>query len=484
MSAAVKITASKNANYTVSLSVIDPQTDAVVASQSSRIKADKGAGSGDIPVTIPQPRLWHGVYDPFLYHFHLELKEGDQLLDSLTIPMGLRYWEIDPESSFTLNGRVYPIHGVTRFEDRSNAGNAYHHRMHEEDFALIREMGANAVRMTHYPHDPYFYRLCDRYGVIVWSEIPFTAPEFGADNGYIAKPSFHENGRQQLTEMILQRYNNTSVLFWGIFSNIQTRGSDDPVPYIRELNQWARTLDPTRQTIASSNQDGAINFVTDAIGWSQYLGWQEGQVSDVNVWLSQLTRNWKELRSCIGEYGAGGSLIHQSDTLRRPDPRERLHPERWQTHYHEQFYSILLKYPAVWGAFIHSMFDFGEVNYRGGDTPGVCNFGLVSYDRKDRKDAFYFYKANWNSLEPFVHIAGKRWDERSEPVQTLTVYSNRAEVELFVNGRSQGSRTGTHGIFRWEGVELQEGKNQISAHADRTFFDKTEITLRRTRRIH
>jgi len=484
ITAAVKISAAKNANYTVALSVYDPQTNTLVASQTGRIKTDKGSGAGELPVSIASPRLWHGIYDPFRYDFHLELKDGEQVLDSLTIPMGLRYWSIDPETGFRLNGRVYPIHGVTRFEDRSNAGNAYHHRMHDEDFALIREMGANAVRMTNYPHDPYFYDLCDQYGVLVWSEIPFTAPEYGADNGYISKPSFHESGRQQLTEMILQRYNNTSVLAWGIFSNIQTRGSDDPVPYIKELNQVAKTLDPTRFTIASSNQDGPINFVTDVIGWSQYLGWREGSVSDVNLWLGQLTRNWKELRSCIGEYGAGGSLIHQSDTLRRPDPRERMHPERWQTHFHEQFYSILVKYPSVFGGFIHSMFDFGEVNYRGGDTPGICNFGLVSYDRKDRKDAFYFYKANWNSLEPFVHIAEKRWDERPDRVQTLTVYSNRAEVELMVNGESLGSKTGTNGIFRWERVELQEGVNQISAHAEGAFFDEARITIQKSHRIH
>ncbi|MDL2230753.1 DUF4982 domain-containing protein [Alistipes sp. OttesenSCG-928-L06] len=483
ITATVKVNSAKNANYTVTVSVKDPQTDSVLVSQSARVKTDKGSGSVDVPVVVENPRLWHGIYDPFRYDFRVELRDGDKILDTQTIPLGLRYYTIDPANGFMLNGRVYPLHGVTRYEDRANAGNAYLPRMHDEDFALIREMGANAVRMTNYPHAPYFYELCDRNGVIVWSEIPFAGPYFGADNGFINKPEFRDNGRQQLTEMILQRYNNTSVLFWGLFSNLQTRGSDDPTEYVRELNTLARSLDPTRLTVASSNQDGPINFVTDAIGWSQYLGWREGQVTDVNLWLSQLSRNWKDLKSAVGEYGAGGSLRHQSDTLRRPEPRERRHPERWQTHYHEQFYTILQKYPSVWGSFVHSMFDFGEANYHGSDTPGVSDLGLVSYDRKEKKDAFYFYKANWNALEPFMHIAEKRWDVRAESKQTVIVFSNRPEVELFVNGISHGTRTGTHGTFRWEQIQMQEGVNTLEVHADHTPPDQANITIRKAQRI-
>jgi len=480
--ARIKFNAPKNANYVVSVEVIDPEKDSVLVSESGKIKADKGTGSGIVSLSIQQPRLWHGVYDPFRYTFKVKLADGTKTVDSLAIPMGIRYFELHPENGFMLNGRVYPLHGVARYEDRSGAGNAYHNRMHEEDLDLIREMGANAVRMTNYPHSPYFYELCDRYGVIVWSEIPFTAPEFGADNGFINKTSFRENGKKQLSEMILQRYNNTSVLFWGLFSNLQTRGSDDPVEYIQELNELAKTLDPNRITTASSNQDGPINFVTDAIGWSQYLGWNEGQPADVDVWLAQLNRNWKNLKSAVGEYGAGGSILHQRDTLRRPDPRERIHPERWQTHYHETVYPILQKYPSLWGSFIYSMFDFGEVNYRGGDTQGISNFGLVSYDRKDKKDAFYFYKANWNSFDPFVYITEKRWDERISPVQTVTVYSNRTEVELLVNGVSQGKKTGTNGIFRWTNIRMQEGSNKLEAFAD-GLFDEAKVTIQRTQKI-
>jgi beta-galactosidase len=478
----IRIEAPKNAHYTVTVEVVDPVRDSVVVAASERIRTDKGQGAGTVQVTIPSPRLWHGVDDPFRYDFRVTLADGAKTVDSLCIPMGLRWFAVDPQRGFLLNGREYPLHGVIRYEDRGSAGSAYLPRMHEEDLALIREMGANAVRTAGYPHAPWFYELCDRAGVIVWCEIPFTAPQFGADNGYIDKPSFRENGKTQLTEMIRQRYNNTSILFWGLFSNLPTQGSDDPVTYIRELNTLAKTLDPVRLTVASSNQDGPIDFITDLIGWSQYLGWREGQPGDIAVWLDHLTRNWKTLRSALGEYGAGGSILHQRDTLRRPNPRERIHPERWQTHYHETVYPILEQYPALWGSFVNSMFDFGSLESRGGDTPGVSNFGLVSYDRREKKDAFYFYKARWNTADPFVCLTEKRWSPRQDTLQTLTVYSNRKEVELLVNGVSQGVKSGGQGIFRWPNVALTEGVNTIEARSGES-VDRARIVILSARQI-
>lgn len=480
--AIVRLAGARNGNFSVTVDVADPERDTVLVSATEKIKVDKGAGSGTIAVNLANPRLWHGTFDPYRYEFRIKLKEGESVLDSLAIPLGLRYYEVHPQNGFMLNGRVYPLHGVTRVEDRSGTGNAYLGRMQEEDLELIREMGANAVRMKNYPQSPYFYELCDRNGVVVWSEIPFVAPEFGVDNGYINKPAFRENGREQLAEMIRQHYNNTSVLFWGIFSNLSGQGTDDPVPYIEELNRLAHELDPTRPTVASSNQDGPINFVTDLIGWSQYLGWQRGAVSDVDIWLGQLGQSWSELKSGIGEYGAGGSVVHQSESLSRPDPQGRLHPEGWQTRYHEQFYAILQRYPSLWGGFIHTMFDFGEENYPGGDTPGINNFGLVSYDRKEKKDAFYFYKANWNAIDPFVHITEKRWAERSHTSQTITVYTNRGEAELFVNGVSQGTKPASLGICRWENVTLADGVNTVETFAGGV-SDSARITVRQSRRI-
>lgn len=479
--ATVRVDASTAGNYAVGVEVYDPERDSVVLSQSERIRVQAPGGSVSLPLQIREPHRWQGRKDPFRYHFRITLKEGARTLDSLVVPMGLRSFAVDPQRGFLLNGEPYPLHGVTRVEDRMNAGSALLPRHQEKDLALLLEMGANAVRMKGYPHSPRFYELCDRNGIVVWSEIPLAASAFGPEGGYIHKPGFRENGKQQLTEMILQQINNTSVLCWGLFSNLSTRGTDSPVGYIRELNELARTLDPTRPTVASSDQDGEINFITGLIGWSQYLGWSGGQPSDVDLWLSQLQSNWNNLQSGIGEYGAGGAISRQSDTLTRPDPRGTDHPERWQTHYHEQVYAIFARYPSLWGTFAHTLADYGGVHFRGGDWPGVSDYGLVSYDRQEKKDAFYFYKANWNADDPFVYIAEKRWNERTQPRQSIRVYSNRKESELFVNGVSQGVRTGENGIFRWDEVTLSEGVNEIEARTPDDCVDRARIVIRTNR---
>jgi beta-galactosidase len=478
--ATVRVDAASTGNYTVGVAVYDPARDSVVTSHSERVRVSSGEGSVAVPLNISDPRLWQGRKDPFLYDFRVTLKEGDRTLDSLVVPMGLRSFVVDPARGFLLNGEPYPLRGVTRVEDRMHFGSALSPRHQEEDLALLLEMGAGAVRMKGYPPSPRFYELCDRAGIVVWSEIPLASSVFGPGGGYIHKPGFQENGKEQLTEMILQRYNNTSVLFWGLFSNLSERGTDSPAGYIRVLNELAHKLDPTRLTVASSDQDGPINFITDLIGWSQYLGWNSGQPADVGLWLDQLTRGWSELRSGVGEYGAGGALSRQSDTLQRPDPRGIDHPERWQTWYHEQVYTIIKRYPSLWGTFAHTMFDYGGTHFPGSDLPGVSDYGLVSYDRQEKKDAFYFYKANWNSDDPFVHLAEKRWDERTQPRQSIRAYSNQNEVELYVNGVSSGTRTGENGVFRWDGVMLNERVNTVEVRAA-VGSDRAQIVVRTNR---
>ncbi len=474
--AAVMLSGIKSGNYQLNIRVKDPVGERIVEEKTERVKIDKGEGSATVSLTVESPKLWNGIRDSFQYEFIVRLTDGGEVLDSLTVPLGLRYYDVDATNGFTLNGKKYPVNGVTRYQDRGGTGIAFRNVQHEEDFDLMLEMGATAVRMTNYPSDPYFYSLCDRYGMIVWSEIPFAGPDFVADNAYMNKLRFRENGKEQLLEMIYQNYNHASVLFWGIFSNLTLRGADDPTPYVRELHALARSTDPSRYTICTSNQDGEINFVTDLNGWSQYLGWKEGTVSDVNVWLNQLAKEWGYLRSAIGEYGAGGSILHQEDSLRVTSPRDRRHPERWQTQYHVQFYGILKRHPKIWGSFIHSMFDFGVYNYRGGDAPGVCDYGLVTYDRRWKKDAFYFYKANWNKTEAFVHITEKRWDERPTHLQTVRIFSNQNEVELLLNGESKGVRKGRNGVFTWKDIEFKDGTNTLEAFSGRV-SDYAEVYI-------
>jgi beta-galactosidase len=475
--AKIRVNAATAGNYEIAVEVYDPQRDSTVLSASERVRVQGGVGWVDIPLSIKNPHLWQGRQDPFRYEFRMTLTGSGRTLDSLTVPMGLRSLVVDPTRGLLLNGAPYPLRGVTRVEDRMSTGSALSMRQQQQDMDLLLEMGANAVRMKGAPQSPDFYDLCDRAGIIVWSEIPFTGLSFSPEPGYIHKPGFRENGKQQLAEMILQRYNNCSVLCWGLFSNLSTRGTDSPVEYLRELNALAGTLDPTRPTVASSDQDGEINFITGLIGWSQYLGWSGGKPADVDLWLNQLEGGWSNLRSGIGEYGAGGALSRQGgETLQRPDPFGVDHPERWQTLYHEQVYAIFKHHPSLWGTFAHSLFDYGTTHssFPGSDLPGVSDFGLVSYDRQEKKDAFYFYKANWNTDDPFVHIAEKRWNRRTQPLQSIRVYSNQSEVELWLNGASQGTQTGENGIFRWDNIPLHEGANTVEARTP-TATDRTVI---------
>ncbi|MDR2935841.1 MAG: glycoside hydrolase family 2 protein [Rikenellaceae bacterium] len=477
VTATVKLSGKSTASYTVSVEVRSADNVHTAESASAKAKPENGSATVNLALNITQPVLWNGRKNPYRYNFHVKVSDEKGLgVDSLVVPMGLRYYAIDPLRGFMLNGKPYRLHGITMSEDRAGAGNALRPTYRDEDFSILREIGANAVRMAGYPHDPSFYEQCDREGIVLWSEIPLTGSITSRTNAYIEKPSVRESGKQQLTEMILQNFNHTSVFFWGLFSNLPTSGGDSPVPYIKELNDAAHRLDPSRMTVGTSNRDGDINFVTDLIGWSQYLGWEEGQVSDVGVWLDQLFYNWYNLRSGIGEYGAGGSIFQQDDALQRPAPRSNWHPERWQTHYHEQFYAIANRYPALWGTFVHTLFDFGSAGYPGGDSPGVSNLGLVTYDRRDRKDAFYFYKANWNLDDPFVHIAEKRWNRRSASIQTIRVYSNLSSVELVVNGESLGERQGVNGVFVWKDIPMKKGKNNVSAFSG-TLSDQTVVGI-------
>lgn len=472
----VKLSSKKSGTYSVVVNAITPENNRIAARGESKVKIDKEA-TADISLSIDNPRLWNGIRDAYMYDFVVCLYDDKIMIDSVKVSSGLRYYKIDAAQGFFLNGKPYKLQGVTYIADRSIRGSALHPNDIEDDTEMMLEMGVNAVRMKNYPHNDYFYSLCDKYGIILWSEIPLVGPEIITDNGYINKPSLKQSASAQLSEMIAQRCNHPSVFFWGLFSNLSTRG-DSPVEFIKELNQLAHRADPTRPTVASSNQDGDINFITDLIGWSQYLGWREGAAGDVNLWLGQLTREWPKLKSGIGEYGAGGSILHNENSPpRRPAANESRHPESWQTAYHEQVYPIISQYASLWGSFIHTMFDFGSPTYTGGDTPGICDMGLVTYDRRFKKDAFYFYKAQWNKDEPFVFIAEKRWNKRGRRSQkNIKVFSNQDEVELIVNGASLGRIAGQNGIFRWDNIPLKDGRNTIEAFSGRV-GDATEITV-------
>ena len=415
----------------------------------------------ELTFEIDQPHLWNGRQDPFLYQAEVTLFRNGQMVDRVTQPLGLRFYRIDPDKGFFLNGKHLPLQGVCRHQDRSEVGNALRPQHHEEDVALMLEMGVNAVRLAHYPQATYFYDLMDKNGIIVWAEIPFVGPGGYNDKGFVDLPAFRANGKEQLKELIRQHYNHPSICVWGLFNELTELG-DNPVEYIKKLNVLAHQEDTTRPTTSASNQMGDLNFITDAIAWNRYDGWYGGTPADLGKWLDRMHKDHPEICIAISEYGAGASIYHQQDSLVKTVPTSWWHPENWQTYYHIENWKTISSRPYVWGSFVWNMFDFGAAHRTEGDRPGINDKGLVTFDRKVRKDAFYFYKANWNREEPMLYLTGKRNTVRTQRLQTIIAFTNQAGAELFVNGKSYGKAIpDSYAILEWKNVELEPGENEI-----------------------
>lgn len=417
-----------------------------------------------IDFSIQKPRLWNGKKDPFMYQVEVSIYDGNQQIDHIIEPLGLRFYYVDANKGFFLNGEHLQLRGVCRHQDRAEVGNALYYAHHQEDMDVMLEMGVNALRLAHYPQSKEMYNLTDYYGIVTWAEIPFVGPGGYKDKGFIDLESFKENGRMQLKELIRQNYNHPSIFFWGIFNELKEDG-DNPIDYVKELNDLSKKEDPTRLTTSASNQGGSLNFITDLIAWNKYDGWYGGMPKDLGAWLDQTHISYPKLKIGISEYGAGASIYHQQDTLTKTIPNSWWHPENWQTFYHIENWRIFAQRPFVWGTFVWNMFDFGASHRTEGDRPGINDKGLVTFDRKVKKDAFYFYKANWND-EPMIYLSEKRNVNRNNRLQSFQVFTNENEVELWVNGKSVGKKSPNElHIVTWENIELSKGKNKIQVRS-------------------
>lgn len=414
----------------------------------------------NIPFQVVKPRLWNGTKDPFMYQVEVSLLKGGEVIDKIIQPLGLRYFHIDPDKGFFLNGEHVKLQGVCRHQDRAERGNALLWMHHKEDMDLMVEMGANAARLAHYPQSTDMYNLMDENGFIVWAEIPFVGPGGYLDKGFIDQESFKENGKEQLKELIRQHYNHPSICMWGMFNEVKEKG-DNPIEYIKELDKLSKEEDPYRPTTSASNQGGKMNHITDLIAWNRYDGWYGSTPNTLAQWLDATHSANADLCIGISEYGAGASVYHQQEELKQTSPASFWHPENWQTYYHIENWQIIAERPFVWGSFVWNMFDFGAAHRREGDRIGINDKGLVTFDRKVRKDAFFFYKANWNA-EPMIHIAGKRNLPQSNKIKELMVFSNLENLELFVNGKSVGkAKPDKYSIVKWKELTLQQGRNTI-----------------------
>lgn len=451
--------AKKPVDATVSTTITDRDGHAVASSESKHIVDAEGLAVAEAKLTVDKPHLWNGVDDPYLYEVRVRVSDGDRIVDEQRHPLGLRFFRVDPDRGFFLNGKPYRLYGVNRHQDRINKGWAIGKAEHDEDFALIREMGCTAVRLAHYQHDAYVYDLCDRLGLIVWAEIPLVDRINDTE-------SFTNNCRQQLIELIRQNRNHPSILFWGVHNEITApwKPGPDAGPLVGELARLAKSEDPTRLTVCAATDppEHPANWQTDLTAFNRYFGWYGGEPEELGDWLDKMHADHPKSPLGVSEYGAGASILHHEDPPKKPKHDGEWHPEEWQARVHEQSWTIMRQRPYLWCVFVWNMFDFAVDRRSEGDTAGRNDKGLVTYDRKTRKDAFYWYKANWSD-EPMIHITSKRFTDRKDPNVNVRVYSNLDEVTLTVNGKPIGQRRSDNHIFEWTDVTLSPGENTIRA---------------------
>ncbi|MFW5554174.1 MAG: glycoside hydrolase family 2 protein [Roseburia inulinivorans] len=383
---------------------------------------------------------WNGRKDPYLYTAEVELLDGEEVIDRVSARFGCREFAIDPEKGFFLNGESYPLHGVSRHQDRWGIGNALLPEHHEEDIELIMELGANTIRLAHYQHDQYFYDLCDEKGLVIWAEIPYISEHM---------PTGRENTISQMKELIIQNYNHPSIVVWGLSNEITMSGASDED--LREnhviLNDMVHEMDKTRLTTMAVVSMCDINDpyieIPDCISYNHYFGWYGGDTSMNGPWMDHFHEVHPDIAIGMSEYGCEGLNWHTSD------PQQGDYTEEYQAYYHEELIKQLFTRPYIWSTHVWNMFDFGcDARNEGGES-GQNHKGLVTFDRKYKKDAFYAYKA-WLSDEPFVHLCGKRYIDRVEDVTKVTVYSNQKSVELFANGESLGKKEAADHFFYFE----------------------------------
>ncbi len=410
---------------------------------------------------ISNVHLWHGKRDPYLYCCEAEILENGEVLDNVCSRFGCRTFRIDPDNGFILNGEEYPLRGVSRHQDRTGVGNALLPEHHAEDISLILEMGANTIRLAHYQHDQYFYDLCDETGLVIWAEIPYISKHM---------PTGRENTVSQMTELIAQNYNHPSIVVWGLSNEISIAGSsEDLLENHRILNDLAHKMDKTRLTtiaaVSMCKIDDPYLQIPDVVSYNHYFGWYGGDTDMNGPWFDKFHAQHPTIPIGMSEYGCEALNWHT------PNPRQGDYTEEYQAYYHEELIKQLFTRKYIWATHVWNMFDFGADARSEGGENGQNHKGLITMDRKYKKDSFYAYKA-WLSDDPFVHLCGKRYVDRVEDVTRVTVYSNLPEVELLVNGKSLGKQRAEDHFFRFDVPNV--GESAIVAKAGE-FTDEGKI---------
>ena len=410
-----------------------------------------------IIIDIKNPHLWDGMADPYCYTAVAKIVKGEAVVDEVAVNYGYRSFHVDPNTGFWLNGKNVPLHGVSRHQDRLDKGWAISKEDHEEDIAIIKELGANTIRLAHYQHDQYFYDLCDKTGFALWAEIPFISKFIPTEEAY-------DNTISQMTELVAQNYNHPSIFFWGISNEILIGADNEPLrTNLRDLNALAKTMDPSRLTtiaeVSMTPMDSEHVYITDVVSYNHYFGWYGGDVAQNGPWFDAFHKLNPSIPLGVSEYGVENILKWHTAT-----PMNHDYTEEYASYYHHEMLKTFATRPYLWSTHVWNMFDFAADARDEGGVQGRNNKGLVTYDRKTRKDAYYIYKAYWNP-DPMVYVAGRRFVDRAPEERNITVYTNCDEVTLVVNGVAVETKAAVDHAVVFENIALNDGANTVTAKA-------------------
>lgn len=452
------------AKLTLSTSIYDAAGKMVKQAAEKIMVSRQGEQLFNQQLTLSDPHLWNGIKDPYLYKLVVRLVDENGIIDEVTQPLGLRKFEMKPGKGFYLNDQPYRLLGVCRHQDKQDEGNALSNAQHAADLEDIKEMGTTSIRFAHYQQSEYLYSKCDSMGFVIWAEIPFVNAVSTKEAG---------NAQSQLRELIRQNYNHPSIYVWGLHNEVYGKTPDDYTAVLtRDLDDISKTEDPDRYTVSVSGygeMDRPTNLNADIQGMNRYYGWYEGKIGDLEQWVSGLEQKFPDYRMVLSEYGTEANISQQEEVSRETgNPSGQIWPEAYQQKFHEIQWGIIDKHPYIAASYVWNMFDFAVPPANGGNVPARNMKGLVTFDRKVKKDAFYWYKANWNP-EPMVYITGRRFIKRTNPKTTVTVYSNTGIPTLMVNGKKiTGVKKGTTSVhYIFENVRLQKGKNKVEAIASK-----------------
>ena len=416
--------------------------------------AAEAADHAHVIIDIKNPHLWNGMADPYLYTAVASILRGEEVLDTVEVLYGYRSFHVDANTGFWLNGKNVPLHGVSRHQDRLDKGWAISKADHEQDIALIKEVGANTIRLAHYQHDQYFYTLCDKTGFALWAEIPFISKFIPTEEAY-------ENTLSQMTELVAQNYNHPSIFFWGISNEILIGADIEPLrKNLRDLHALAKSMDPSRLTtlaqVSGTPMDSEHNYITDVVSYNHYFGWYGGDVAQNGPWFDAYHKLNPDIPLGVSEYGVENIVKWHSAT-----PMNHDYTEEYANYYHHEMLKTFAARPYLWSTHVWNMFDFAADARNEGGIQGRNDKGLVTYDRSLKKDAFFIYKAYW-TVDPMVYIAGRRWVDRAPEERSITVYTNCDEVTLVVNGIEVETKAAVDHCVVFENVALKDGENTVS----------------------